>query len=153
MIYHSLSICIKFISFLLGYLFYSKFFFICFLQFIFIKHSNNIFTIEIIDNLCSWNNIYNFFDYKNSFRPIWSISFSKSVFLFWYSYMITNLKFRIIIIFLLPKLIYILSLTFISKRLHFNSLWYVLLYLLTISSRYHLSIYTFFISKSCVSRF
>ena len=36
--------------------------------------------------------------YKTFFRPIWSVSFSKNVFVFLNSYMITNFKFRIFII-------------------------------------------------------
>ena len=65
------------------------------LQFFFIKCSNNFFTIEIINNICSWNSIFYFTNNKTFFRPVWCVSFSKNVFVFWNSYMITNFKFRI----------------------------------------------------------
>ena len=39
-----------------------------------------------------------FLNHKNTFRPIWSVTFCESVFIFRCSHMITNLKFRIFII-------------------------------------------------------
>ena len=86
---------IQFIAFSFNYFFYSKFFLISFLQFFFIKTSNNFFTIKIINYICPWNCIFNFFNYKNFFRPIWCVSFSKNIFVLRNSYMITNFKFRI----------------------------------------------------------
>ena len=93
---------------------------------------------EIMNNTCPGNIIFNFCDYKNFFRPIWSISFSKKVSVFWYYNMITNLKFRIFIILLESIYVSFLKLTGFILIV----LWYFLLYSFTISS--NLSIYTFF---------
>ena len=59
-------------------------FFVCFLQCFFIKCPNNFFTIKIFNNICPWNCILNFFDYKTFFRPIWSMLLCKNGFVFWY---------------------------------------------------------------------
>ena len=96
--YHNLSIWHIFISFSFDNLFNPKLFLISLLQVFFIKCSNNFFTIEIINNICPWNCIFNFTNNKNFFRPIWCISFSKNIFVFRNSYVITNFKFRIFII-------------------------------------------------------
>ena len=112
---------------------------------LFHKSFDNFFTIKIINNICPWHCIFNFFKYNN-FRPVWSISFCKNVFAFWYSYMITNFEFESLSLISLPTLICILSLT--SSDLILIVLWYVLFYLLTMSS--NLSIYTFFVIKSHV---
>ena len=113
------------------------------LYFFFIKHSNNFFTIKIINNICLWHSIFNFFTYKNFFWPIRSIDFCKNVFVFWYSYLISNFKFRIIAItfFIRVNTRIIFSLTGFILIV----LWYVLLYLLTILS--NPSIYTVFDNK------
>ena len=87
-----------------NYFFYSKFLLVCFLQFFFIKFYKNHFPIEIITIICPWNCIFNFADYKNLFWPIWSIFFSKSVFVFCNSYMITNFKFGMLIVNFLNRL-------------------------------------------------
>ena len=50
---------IWFISFSLYYFFNSKLFLICFLQFIFVKRSNNFFTFQITNNICPWNSVFN----------------------------------------------------------------------------------------------
>ena len=86
------------VSYFLNYFSYSKFLLICFFQLFFIKYSNNLSTIKIVINICSWDCISNFTNYKNFFRPAWSISFSKNVFLIWFFYMIIKLKFRVFII-------------------------------------------------------
>ena len=86
---------IQFITFSFKYFFYSKFFLISLLQFVFIKTSSNFFTIQITNSISPRNCIFNFINNKNFFWPIWSISFSKNVFIFWNSNMITNFKFRI----------------------------------------------------------
>ena len=130
------------------YFFYSKFLLIYLLQFFFIKCSNDFFTITIINNISPWDCILNFFNHKNSFRPIWSIALSKNFFVFRYSQMITNFKFRIFIIKFFTKVKYVLSLTLIGFIL--IVLYFLLLYLCTISSS--LSIYTFLILKSCICR-
>ena len=78
---------------------------------------------------------------KNFFRPVWwCASFSKNIFVFRNSYMISNFEFRIFIINFFLKLIYVLSLT--STGFILVVLWNVLLYSPTISSNF--SIYTLF---------
>ena len=78
-----------------NYFSYSGFFLTSFLQFFFIKASSNWFTIQITNNTSPRNNIFNIANNKNFFGPILSLSFSKNVFVFWYSNAITNFKFRI----------------------------------------------------------
>ena len=46
------------------------------------------------NSICPWHSIINFFNDKNFFRLIWMIDFCKNVFIFWYSYLIANFKFR-----------------------------------------------------------
>ena len=75
---------------------------------------------------------FNLFNHKDLFRPIWRVIFCKNVFIFWYSYLIANFRFRIFIIFSTLKSIYMLD--FISTGFILMLLWYVLLYSLTISS-------------------
>ena len=104
MIYHNLSILhiILFfsilITFFLKYFFYSEFFLISLLQFFFIKCSNNIFTIEIINNIRPRNCILNFTNNKNLFRRVQCVSFTENIFVFRNSYMITSFKFSTFII-------------------------------------------------------
>ena len=105
---------------------YLKYFLVCLLQFLFIKRSNSFFVVKVIHNIFPWNSVFDFCNHKNFFWPIGSVSFSKNVFVFRYSYMMTYFKFIIFITFL-PKSIHVLFLTsvgFISILL-----WYVLLYL------------------------
>ena len=80
------------------------------------------------------------FNHKSFPLPIWSITFSKTVFIFWYSYMISNFKLGIFFINLFTKSD--IGIIFYINRL-LIVLWYVLLYSFTISA--NLSIYTFFI--------
>ena len=90
----------------------------CFLQFFFKKGSNSFFTIKITNNICPWNNIFNFLNYKNFFRRIWSVCFSKNVFVLLYPDMITNFKFRIFIINFFTKVN--IRIIFNINWLHFN---------------------------------
>ena len=122
------------------FFFYSKFLLIGLLQFFFIKYSNNFFTIEIVKNICPWNCLFNFTINKNFFIPVWCVSFSKNIFVFRNSYVISNLKFRIFIInfFLKINICIIFNITGFILIV----LWYVLLYSPTVSS--NLSIYTLF---------
>ena len=88
------------------------------LQFFFIKCSNNFFTIKIINNICPWNCIFNFTNNKNFFRPVWCVSFSKNIFVFWNSYIIANNKLRIFIINLIFKIN--TCIVFNINRFHLN---------------------------------
>ena len=126
--------------------FNSKLFLIYFLQFIFIKSSNNLFSIKIINNICPRRSIFNFFNHKNFFRPIWSITFCKNIFMLWYS-PILNWGSLSLISLLEPIYVFF----FTSTSFILILLWYLLLYLLTASS--NLSIYTFLTLKSCVYKF
>ena len=88
-----------------------------------------------------WNCIFNPANNKTFFWPTWSIYFRKSVFVFWYSYMITNFKFRIFFVRTNISLD-VTSIGFISIVL-----WKMSLYLLTKSSK--TSKQTFLIQLSC----
>ena len=110
------------------------------LYFFFIKCFNDIFTIEIINNICPCNCIFNFFNYKKFFRPIWCVSFSKNIFVIRNSYMMTDFEFRIFIINFVFKINICIILT--STGLILIVLWCVLLYSFTISP--YLLIYIFF---------
>ena len=57
---------IQCITFSLNYFFYSKSFLTSFLQFFFIKTSNNFFTIQIINYVCTRNCIFNLLITKTS---------------------------------------------------------------------------------------
>ena len=90
---------------------------IWFFQFFHIKHSKNFFTIKVFYYVCLRKSMCNFFNRKNFFRPIWGIIFRKNAFIFWYTHMVTNLKFRIFIIIFYTKVsicawLYINSLDF-----------------------------------------
>ena len=85
---------IQFITCFFNYVFYSKLFLICFLDFFFITTSSNWFTIQITNHVCSWNCIFNFANNKNFF----CVSFSKNVFVFWKLDTITNFEFKLVYI-------------------------------------------------------
>ena len=123
---------VQFIPFSFKYFFYSKFFLTNFLQFFFIKTFGNFFTIQAFNSISPRNCIFNFTNNKNFFGPIWSIFFSKKVFVFWNFNMVTNFKFTIffIKIFIVFSIRIITSLGFILIVL-----WTVLLYLSTMSSK------------------
>ena len=86
---------------------------------------------------------------KNSFTPVWNITFWKNLFIFWYSYTITNFKFRIFII-TFNITVNICARLYINRGFILIVLWCVL-YSSTIAS--NLLIYTFLILKSCICRF
>ena len=89
---------IWFIALSLYYFFNFKLFLIRFFQFFFLKCCNNFFVFKIINNICPRHNVFTYFDHKNFFIPIWNIAFCKNFFIFSYSNIITNFKFRIFII-------------------------------------------------------
>ena len=78
------------------FLFYFIFFFFLMFFAILCKCSNNFFSVKIINNICPQHSYFNFFNYKNFWRPIWGVTFSKKNF-FWYSNN-SNFKFRNFII-------------------------------------------------------
>ena len=81
-----------------------------------------------------------FFNNKNFFRLIWNVASCKNIFMLWYSYLITVVKFRIFIFIFLHKNQYMFDFT--STGFILFVLWHVLFYLLVISP--NLSIYKFF---------
>ena len=81
------------------------------------------------------HSVFNSFNYKNFFRPIWSVN--KSFFIFRYSYMITNFKFRIFLIIFFVKVN-------ICAWLYINRLLIVQLFLYLLAMSSNLLIYTFF---------
>ena len=82
------------------------------------------------------------FSHKNFLRSIWNKDFLKNMFIFWYSYMFSKLKFDDLgssLLFFLSRSIHVLEFT--ATGFILSALWYVLLYLLIISA--NLSIYIF----------
>ena len=120
--------------------FISKFCLIYPLQLLFIKFSKSFFTVEITINICPCYSILHNFNHKNFFGPIWSIALCKNISVIWYPYMISNFEYRIYIIILKVKLIYVRELT--SAVFILNVLWHVLMFLSAISSG--LLMFTFF---------
>ena len=114
----------KIIIFSFDYLFNSKLFLICFLNiFFFLKRSSNFSPQHSTvfprhSTACLRHSIFNFFDHQMFFTPIWNATFCKNIFIFWYSYMITNFKFRTFFIILITKLEIFVWLYI--NRLHFN---------------------------------
>ena len=96
--YHFLSIWRTFYLLLFKHFFYSKLFSTSFLQLFFIKTSSKWFTIQIINNICLRDCIFNFANKKNFFWPIWSVSFINNILVFLNPNMIANFKFRIFFI-------------------------------------------------------
>ena len=159
---------LQFTTFSLYYFFSSKLFLVCFLQFFFVKRSNNFFTITITNNICPRHIVFNFFNHKIFLEQICNRTFCQKVFIFWYPNNITNFKFRIFIVQFFTRVN--ICAWFYFKRLRFNCVmidftsrgsilivsWHVLLYLVTISS--NLSTYTFlmldlYTYKFCSLRF
>ena len=62
---------------LIAFLVLSFLFFFFFLQFFFVKRSNSFFSVRIINNICPWHSMLNFFNHIIFFRPIWNIPFAK----------------------------------------------------------------------------
>ena len=102
---------VQFIAFSLYYFFNCKrflFFFNFFVLFYF-KRSKNVFIIQMT--------VFRFLNHKNFFRPIWSVNFCKSAFIFLYSYMITNMNLESSLLsFLLKPYMYL----FYINKPHFN---------------------------------
>ena len=90
------------------------------LQFIFIKHSKNVFIIKVSDTVCSWKEIFFFFLTTKIFINFHIITWSP----------VLNLG--SLLLFSTSKWIYVLDLT--SIDFIFIHLWYVLFYLSTSSS-------------------
>ena len=95
--------------FLINFL-YSKSFLFCFLEFLFVKCYNNCFAFKITNNICPSHGTFNFLIHKTFFTPIWNKAFCRNIFIFWYSYMITNLIFWT----------FLITVVFIKSRFHFN---------------------------------
>ena len=116
-------------------------------QFFFTKRSKNLFAIKFSHYMPQWHSIFNFFDHKNFFWPIWSTTFGKNDFIFWYSYMATNLKLMIIFIIFCTRVNVCawLCVNRLQPGFILIVLWYVLLRLLTISA--NLSLNTFFYAE------
>ena len=121
---------------------------ISFLQFVFVKISSLLRSL-LTSVISQVHSIFKFFNHKNFFRPIWSVNICKNIFIFWYCNNITNFKFRIFTLTSLLESKNVFDL--ISTGFILIVLWYVLLYLLTISS--NLSIYIFLILKSRIYKF
>ena len=84
-----------------------NFFWLVFCNSFFVKRANNFFTFKITKNTCPQHNDFNFLNQRNFFRPISNIAFCKSVFIFWYSYLIANFEFRTFLIILLIKVTHV----------------------------------------------
>ena len=114
-------------SFLYNYFFYSKLFLVYFLQLLFLKFPNKFFTVKITNNMCTRNNIFNFFNQKIIFRITWNVTFWKNVFIFLQSFMLTKLDLRssllLLLLLLLSKSMYVIYFTSTESILN------VLLYL------------------------
>ena len=72
---------------------------ICYLQVLFIKCCNNFITIKMFCHMFPLYSVFNFFKNKHFLRPIWTVAFWKNIFIFCCSNMITEFKFKILIIF------------------------------------------------------
>ena len=110
---------VQFNTFSFKYFSYSEFFLIRFLQFFFIKTSSNFSTIQIINYVCPTNWIFNFTNNKIFNWSISSASFSKNVFIFWNSNIVTSCKTRVFFI----KIFILFSIRIVCNvsRFHFNS--------------------------------
>ena len=84
----------------------------------FVKYSTNLFSIRIVNNICPWHSIFNFLTHKNFFRPIWSVTFWKNIFIVQYSNKMANFKIWIFIINFFTR-VNICVLFYIS-RFHFD---------------------------------
>ena len=65
-----------------------------------IKCFNKFFNLEATNKICTWYSSFYFFNYRALFRPIWSATFCKNIFIFWFFCMITNFKLRMFVIML-----------------------------------------------------
>ena len=102
------------------------------LQLLFVKVSNTLFDFNITNIISLQNSVFNSFNNKHFFSPIWkttfleNLSFAKLFLLSWYSYMIINFKVKTYLIILL--LISKQMLGFTSTGLILIALWYVCIY-------------------------
>ena len=96
----------------------------------------NFFVFKITNHVCPRHSVFNFFNHKIFFRPIWNIYFCKNVFILWYSNIITNFKFSTFLIIFFIK-VNIHAWICISRFFNINRF-----VNLTMSS--NLSIHTFF---------
>ena len=108
---------------------------ICFLKFIFVKRSNNFFSNKIINSLCPRHSIFNFFNHKNYFRPIWSVTFCKNILIYFdILALLPILNFGFLSVISSLESIYVFDFTSTVVILIF--LWYVLLYLYRLIYQY-----------------
>ena len=102
-----------------------------FLKLLFVKGSNNIFTVIINNNICPWHSAFDFFNYKIFFRIIWKTTFFKNVFIFWYPNGSKILNLGPSLLFSLLKTIYVFD--FRSTDFILIVLWYVVYHLFNYS--------------------
>ena len=111
------------------------------------KTFNNFFSLKITNNVCPRHNIFRFFNHKFFFWQIWSVTCSKNIFIFWYSKIVTNFKFRS---FIINFFTIVNMFDFTLKGLILIVLWSVLLHLLTILFTLSILKSKFTILKSCI---
>ena len=114
---------IQFISYSLDYFLKSKLFFIFFLQFFFVKRSNNFFTVKITNNICSRHSILNFFNHKNFFWPIWYLFEKMSLYFDILTWFATS-KLGFSLLFALLKSKYVLDFTSAGSILIVQCIYY-----------------------------
>ena len=129
-----------FIAFSLYYFFNLKLFLTCFFQFIFVKRSYNFFPLRSLITYVHGTVFSTFLITKPSSDQFGVCNLWQNILVFWYSNIITNFKFWIFIINFFTKVN--ICVWFCIKRFILIVLWYMLLYLLTISS--NLLMKTFF---------
>lgn len=114
----------------LDYFFNPEFYLAGLLHLFFIECFKNLFTVEITNNIGPWYSVLQFLEHKDFLRPTWSLSLCKNILVFWYSRMVINL--RSLSLCSTPYSIYVPHWT--TAAFIVIDLWYVLLYLSTISS-------------------
>ena len=102
-----------------------------FFAILFWKCSKNFFSIKITNKICPRHCIFNFFNLKNFFIPIWSVTFCQSILYFYILTISLILNLGSLLLISLLEPMYLLDFTLAGFIL--IVLWYVLLYLLTIS--------------------
>ena len=112
----------------------------------------------IINNKCPWKCVFNFFNHKNLFRPIWSVNFCKFFFL------ILDLYFDILTLQPILNLGPLLWISLLEPIYEFDFtsisfilivLWYISFHLLTIPSNLYIFYrYRYFLKlKPCIHKF
>ena len=114
--FHVSSIILTIPGLITDYFFNSELFLVRFLPLLFHKRSNNFITIKITNNVCQQISIFNFFNHKNFFTPVWNVIFCKNVFNFDILLWSPTLNLGSSFSFSLLKSIYVLYIS----RLHFN---------------------------------